>query len=213
MSHPVPAQLTGRRAQAERNDQRILEAAREVFLANPDAPIAAVAERARVGISALYRRYKSKDELLQRLATDGLRRYLAEADAMLADTTDPARAFDAFMRRSVEGGASSLTQRLAGAFTPTVELQQLGSHAFALTQRIVDRVRGLAVVRQDLEVGDLSLLFEQLASIRVRDPERSRALRQRYLVLILIGLHACESEPLPGPPPTVEEIRQRYKPD
>ena len=87
VSRPVPPQLTGRRAEAERNDHRILAAAREVFLADPEAPIAAVAARASVGISALYRRYKSKDELLQRLAVDGLQRYIAEAEAMLAATT------------------------------------------------------------------------------------------------------------------------------
>jgi AcrR family transcriptional regulator len=42
-----------RAAQAARNDQAILDAAREVFVADPTAPIAAVADRAGVGISAL----------------------------------------------------------------------------------------------------------------------------------------------------------------
>jgi len=210
----VPPQLTGRRAEAERNDHRILAAAREVFLANPEAPIAAVAGRASVGISALYRRYKSKDVLLQRLAVDGLQRYIAEADAMLANADDPARAFDTFMQRSVDAGANSLTQRLAGAFTLTEELEQLGQHAHELTQRVLDRVRGQGVVRRDIEVGDLSLLFEQLASIRVHDPERSRALRQRYLALLLIGLHTpdAQAEPLPAPPPSWDELRLRYDP-
>jgi hypothetical protein len=55
-----------RRAQAARNDQRILDAAREAFVADPGAPIAAVAKRAGVGIGALHRRYPSKEELLRR---------------------------------------------------------------------------------------------------------------------------------------------------
>jgi AcrR family transcriptional regulator len=42
-----------------RNDRLILDAAREVCLADPAAPIAAVAKRAGVGIGALYRRYVS----------------------------------------------------------------------------------------------------------------------------------------------------------
>src|SRR3712207_6956035 len=37
------ADLSGRRAEAARNDRRILEAAREVFVADPSVPIAAVA--------------------------------------------------------------------------------------------------------------------------------------------------------------------------
>jgi hypothetical protein len=40
--------LSGRQAEARRNDRLILEAAREVFVEDPDAPISAVAERARV---------------------------------------------------------------------------------------------------------------------------------------------------------------------
>ena len=65
------AGLPGRRGQAARNDAVILDAARDVFLADPKAPIAAVADRAGVGISALYRRYASKDDLLRTLCHDG----------------------------------------------------------------------------------------------------------------------------------------------
>ena len=58
--------------------------------ADPDAPISAVAEHAGVGISALYRRYENKEDLLRRLSGDGLRRYIAEAEAALADDGDDA---------------------------------------------------------------------------------------------------------------------------
>ena len=93
------APLSGRRAEAARNDERILESARAVFVADPGAPIAAVAEHAGVGISALYRRYPSKEELLRRLCGDGLRRFIADAEAALADDGDPWEAFAGFMRR------------------------------------------------------------------------------------------------------------------
>jgi AcrR family transcriptional regulator len=56
--------LSGRRGQAARNDERILAAAREVFIADPKAPISAVAARAGVGISALYRRWPGKEDLV-----------------------------------------------------------------------------------------------------------------------------------------------------
>src|SRR5579862_1613040 len=64
--------LSGRQAEAARNDRRILESARAVFTADPGAPITAVAKHAGVGISALYTRYGSKEELLRTLCTDGL---------------------------------------------------------------------------------------------------------------------------------------------
>jgi AcrR family transcriptional regulator len=53
--------MSGRRAEAARNDQRVLEAAREVLAMTPDAPLALVARRAGVGIGSLYRRYPSKE--------------------------------------------------------------------------------------------------------------------------------------------------------
>ena len=85
MTESTTRPLSGRRAQAARNDELILQAARAVFVSDPSAPISAVAERAGVGISALYRRYGSKEELLRQLSGDGLRRYIAEAEAALAD--------------------------------------------------------------------------------------------------------------------------------
>src|SRR3954466_15695724 len=102
---------SGRRAQAARNDERILEAARGVFIANPAAPIAAVAKRAGVGISALYRRYPSKEDLLRELCADGLRRYISAAESAAAAEGDPDEAFARFMERVVEAEAASLTQK------------------------------------------------------------------------------------------------------
>ena len=94
----------------------------EVFVADPEAPISKVAQRAGVGISALYRRYASKEDLLRRLCADGLRSYIAAAEDALADEGDPWAAFAEFMRRVVDADTHSLTLRLAGTFTPTDEL-------------------------------------------------------------------------------------------
>jgi AcrR family transcriptional regulator len=205
------APLSGRRAQAARNDQRILEAARAVFIADPTAPIAAVADRAGVGIAALYRRYRSKEELLQRLASDGLQGYIAEAEAALADDGDPWDAFARFLHRSLDAGAGSLTVRLAGAFPPTEELQGQARTAFAVTQRLLDRTRAAGALRPDIEMGDIALLLEQLQAIRLGDQQRTGQLRHRYLALVLGALRLPPAAgPLPGPPPTPEELRRRY---
>src|SRR5215218_3196029 len=210
MSDEMTLRLPGRQAEAARNDQRILEAARAVFTADPTAPISAVAEHAGVGISALYRRYRSKEELLQRLSLDGLRRYLAEVKAALADDGDPWEAFAAFMRRAVDADTSSLTLHLAGTFTPTEAHWRDGETAFQLNIRLLNRTKAAGVLRPEIEVGDLALLFEQLAAIKVGDPERTKQLRQRYLALLLDALRDTSAAPLPGPPPTWKEISRRW---
>lgn len=211
MAKTSAAPLNGRRAQAAHNDQRILDAARAVFTANPEAPIATVAERAGVGIGALYRRYLNKDALLQELSLDGLRRYRAAAEAALADNGDPWTAFAHFMRRSLDEGAGSLTLRFAGRFSASEELYRLGRDAHDATQRLLDRTRAAGVLRPEIAVADLALLFEQLQAVHAGDERRARQLRHRYLALLLEALHMPSAAPLPGPPPHWDEITQRYE--
>jgi AcrR family transcriptional regulator len=206
------APLSGRRAEAARNDQLILDAAREVFVADPTAPIAAVAKRAGVGIGALYRRYASKEELLRRLAAEGLQQYIAAVeDALAQDDGDPWSAFSEFMRRIVDADTHSLTLRLAGTFSPTEELNREAARAQELNVRLIERTRAAGAIRPDFVVDDLSLLFEQLAAVRVADEERTRQLRHRYLALLLDALHASSGTQLPGPPPGWQEIAQRWE--
>ena len=210
MTEPTARPLSGRRAQAARNDELILQAARAVFVSDPGAPISAVAARAGVGISALYRRYGSKEELLRQLSGDGLRRYIAEAEAALADEGDPWAAFVGFMHRIVDADTHSLTLRLAGTFTPTVELARDASTSLELNIRLLERTRAAGAVRADLDVNDLTFLFEQVASIRLGDEVRTSQLRHRYLALLLDALHTPAPGPLPGPPPTWEEVGSRW---
>jgi AcrR family transcriptional regulator len=202
--------LSGRRAEAARNDERILASARAVFLADPDAPIAAVAKHAGVGIGALYRRYAGKDELLQRLAADGMEAYLAEVRAALADDGDPWIAFTRFMRRCIDIGAGALTQRLAGSFTATDELNRQGREIHEATQELLARTKAVGALRADVEVGDLSIIIEQLQSIRIGDRVRANQLRHRYLTVVLDGLHLAEAPQLPGTPPSWQETSGRY---
>src|ERR1700722_2527570 len=118
--------LSGRRGEAVRNDGRILAAARAVFLADPAAPVAAVATKAGVGISALYRRYDGKEDLLRALARDALTRYLGDLQEALADDDgDPWTVYCNCLMRIVDGRSQALAQRLAGTFTPTPDLGDL----------------------------------------------------------------------------------------
>jgi AcrR family transcriptional regulator len=203
---------SGRRAEAARNDERILAAAREVFVADPAAPIAAVARRAGVGIGALYRRYPSKEDLLRALCAEGLRRYTAAVEAALADDGDAWESFAGFMRAAVDADASSLTVRLAGTFTPTRELYDAAEHAGRCNVALFERTRAAGAIRPDAEVNDLALVLEQLSSIRLGDAERARQLRRRYLELALDGLRAEREPPLPGPAPSDEELTARWTP-
>jgi len=200
-----------RRADAARNDERILAAARAVFVADPAAPISAVAHEAGVGIGALYRRYPSKEVLLQTLCADGLRRYIEVGERYLVAGLDPWEAFAGFLSGIVESDVHSLTVHLAGTFTPTEERRGLVTTANALTTRLMKKVHRAKAVRADLDLNDLPMLFEQMSAIRVRDEERTRALRRRYVAVLLDALRPeAASGKLPGVPPTDEELGERW---
>jgi AcrR family transcriptional regulator len=221
MTEAVPSQighrrqrhgpLSGRQAEAARNDQRILESARAVFVSDPAAPITAVAKHAGVGISALYTRYASKEELLRKLCTDGLARFIAETEAALQalrDGGDHWQVFADYMQRLTDADTTSMTLALAGKFAPTPDMFALADHASALGGELFEQVRD--VLRPDVEVHDISLVFELVAAVKIRAPERTRELRHRYLALILDGLRASEREELPGPPPAWQELSERW---
>jgi AcrR family transcriptional regulator len=203
--------LPGRRGQAARNDVVILDAARQVFLVDPKAPISHVAERAGVGISALYRRYPSKEVLLCRLCHDGLRRFIDEAEAA-AEEPDGWTALTGFLTRVVDADVHSLTVHLAGTFTPTAEMGADARRANELAAGLVARAHESGRLRRDAVAEDIGMILECCAAIRVDDPERTAELRRRYLAMLVEGLEAGKDRELPGPPPRPGEMNGRWRP-
>jgi|SRR5580700_5643796 AcrR family transcriptional regulator len=87
-----------RRADAERNRDRIIAAARGAF-ADPEAEIsmAEISRRAGVGMATLYRNFPGRRELLEALYTDEVDAVCNAPDTIAGDT--PAAVLDAWLRR------------------------------------------------------------------------------------------------------------------
>ncbi len=94
------------RADAQRNRDRILEAAQVVFAAEGiEVPVDTIAEKAGVGVGTLYRHFPTKEKLCEAILLDRLSALTVEATA-LADADDPAAAFFGFLEHIVEEGAA-----------------------------------------------------------------------------------------------------------
>jgi len=91
---PAPA----KRADAERNRDKILVAARSAF-ADPQAEIsmAEISRRAGVGMATLYRNFPGRQELLGALYTDEVNAVCTAAETISGDT--PSAVFTAWLRR------------------------------------------------------------------------------------------------------------------
>jgi AcrR family transcriptional regulator len=74
----------GLRKDAERNRQRVLEAARELFaIKGMEATLNDVAQHAKVGVGTVYRRFSTKEELVDAVFEDGIEQIVAIAEAAL----------------------------------------------------------------------------------------------------------------------------------
>ena len=204
------APLRGRQAQAALNDETILQAAREIFVADPTAPVSAVAARAGVGIGALYHRYDSKEDLLRTLCRQGQDIYIAEIEQALASEAEPWEAFVVYLRRIVTANTHGLTVRLAGTFTPSAEQMILAEQMRTMSIELFERVRSSGELRADITYLDIEYLLEFLSTVKLGNAERSAELRQRHLTVIIDGLHNDLPTPLPGEPPTWQENLERW---
>jgi AcrR family transcriptional regulator len=189
----------GRYAEAARNDQAILAAAREVFTRDGfDAPVAAVAARAGVGIGSLYRRYGSKEQLLQHLCVLAMEQSIAAAREAAA-LPDPWDALVAYVRACVGFGAGAFAPA-AGLIATTERMWTTALTARSLADDLVARAHAAGALRPDATALDIAVLIECLGRYAVasRDTEELNA-RDRLLALALTGLRA--GPPLPGHPP------------
>ena len=93
------------RADARRNRERVLEAARAAFGAEgSDVSLDDIARRAGVGAGTVYRHFATKDALFEAVVLDRIGELVEEAHA-LADDPDPGRAFSSFVELLAREGA------------------------------------------------------------------------------------------------------------
>ncbi|MEU8245802.1 helix-turn-helix domain-containing protein [Nonomuraea sp. NPDC048916] len=201
----------GRRAEAARNDLRLLEAAHEVFTTQGfDAPVSAIAKRAGVGMGSLYRRYRTKEELLQRLCLIAMERAVTAAEDGLA-FADPWEGLAHYVRTCVGFGSGALAP-VAGTIEVTEEMGTTARRAIELADRLVTRAREAGVLRDDVTALDISLLMEQFSRPAPGPPsEQHRHVKRRLLAITLDGLRAPGVTPLPGDPPGVDWYEGRWR--
>ncbi|MGW4471972.1 TetR/AcrR family transcriptional regulator [Nonomuraea sp. NPDC004354] len=209
-----------RQAEAERNDRALLQAAREVLAADgAHASVAAIAARAGVGIGSLYRRYRTKEELFQRLLVLSLDQWIAAAEQGLA-ADDPWEGLAGFITACVEFGQGTLSP-VAGTVEGTQEMRVKNDRGDELLDALVTRAGEAGALRPGVTAVDVSLLIEQLGSSPLLDQLRKQgrgdmlaeaaAARARLVAIAVDGLRAVHGEPLPGPAPTGRLFTERWR--
>jgi len=172
--------------------------------------MSAVAKRARVGQASLYRRYPSKEALLASVCERGMSEMHEAALAALESSGDPWDAFSGFLRWYLESGTPRLAG-LLGSFAPEEELFVLAHATNEAIQALVERTVEAGALRADITGADLTLIVTQISTLEANGVERTDALRDRYLSLVLQALALRDAPALPAPAPDAAELEQPWR--
>ncbi len=204
-----PTRRHHRAGEAEANDRALLDAARTVVAVDgAHASVAAIAAQAGLGIGSLYRRYRTKEALFQRLIETGLDRWLAAAEEGLA-RDDPWDGLAHYVLTGIDIGQGALGE-IAGTVELTDAITAKNRRCDEAVDALVARAHAARVLRPDVTTTDLHLLIEQLGRSPMIDQLRRQGhdeliaaatkARARITAIALDGLRAGAPHPLPHEP-------------
>ncbi len=197
----MPDTVRPLRRDAERNRQRILKAASKAFNERGlEVSLDEIARYAGVGVGTVYRRFRTKEELVEALFMDRLDAVAAVADDAF-EVADPWSGLVSFMERMAElmAGDLGLRQMLMFA-TYGRDLVAIARQRNApLVERLVQRAQAAGQLRADVRPTDIPfivfMLTEATHLVNAANPDIWR----RYLTLILDGMRPVREGVTPLP--------------
>ncbi|TVT56834.1 helix-turn-helix transcriptional regulator [Amycolatopsis rhizosphaerae] len=176
------------RADARRNYERIVAAAREAFteLGPETAPLDDIARRAHVGAGTLYRHFPSREALMEAVYRDDIERVSNLAYELL-ETRPPGQALGEWMRAQIafvlqkRGLATSLKAALDRNGETFASCKTMISEAAAALLKAATEA---GAVRTDIEPGDLLRMGHAIGLATEATPEAT----ERLITVVLDGL-------------------------
>ena len=169
------------RADAARNREKVLQAARQAFAESGyGVPLDEIAARAGVGPGTVYRHFPSKEALFEAVVTARITDLVSDARAR-ADADDPGEAFFGFLARIA--GEAAAKRDLPDAIAITGSLQEALHDALDVLLR---RAQRAGAVRAGIETSDLIVLLKGMFAglAGSSDP----ALHERVFAVLADGL-------------------------
>lgn len=179
------------RADAQRNREKVLRAAREAFaVSGYGVPLDEIAARAGVGPGTVYRHFPSKDELFAAVTAARVGDLIADARARAADP-DPGEAFFGFLGRI--GQEAAAKRDLPDAIAVAGSLQQ---DLHVALDVLLTRAQRAGAVRADITTAELTVLLKGVLRSAHEEPALSGpGLPDRLLAVISDGLRPPAQRP------------------
>jgi AcrR family transcriptional regulator len=174
----TPATRRAPRKDAQRNRERILQAAREIVAERGiAAKMEDVAARAGVGIGTLYRNFPNRQALLEALYADEVEE-VCKAAEQLRDA-EPWEALAGWVDRLIAYVATkqALVNELGNNLDPQAALfQNCRGALFTAGEPLLGRAQEAGVVRADVTVGELIHMIMGIAKIPASEPGQTKRL-------------------------------------
>jgi AcrR family transcriptional regulator len=196
------------RADAQRNLDRILEAARAVFAEDGlEASVADVAERAGVGTATIFRRFPTKDDLVAAILEQELVALLAHAQAAAA-ADDPEAAIAGFFSAAVEGFIDNrcFCEASGGDLFERPQMQGFLGEVTAAVEQLLRRAREAGAIRHDVVAEDIAFLVTAVGHAGLRLEHTAPGAWRRYVEIVLAGLAPQGARKLAHKPPTSQQL-------
>jgi AcrR family transcriptional regulator len=190
------------RADARRNRERVLDAARECFARSGlDAQVDEIASAAGVGVGTVYRHFPTKQALAEAIAAAHFDQLAANAREAIEDT-DPWRAFSGFLRRSAQAqaGDRALAEVMAAEPEVMCDAANRRPDLHEALAELVKRAQAAGVLREDVVPADVPMLICGVGRATLAGSKGPTMSTRRYLEIVLDGLRAPGSGPLPDAP-------------
>jgi AcrR family transcriptional regulator len=192
------------RADAARNIERILRAAREVYAENgPDAQLEDIARHAGVGISTLYRHFPNKGELVRAALGQSIAEQIIPAIEQALGDDNPRRGLTTLIEAAMSQVASE-HNTLAAAKNSDIITADLAAPFLESLTLLTHRAQEAGLIRADLAPEDMPRIMVMLLGVLWTMAPHSDGWR-RYVALVLDALSPAGAGPLP---PTVPLLRE-----
>lgn len=189
----------GLRKDAERNRQRVLEAARELFaMKGMEATLNDVAQHAKVGVGTVYRRFATKEELVDAIFEDGIEQVVALAEAAL-EQKDSWDGFVWFVEHLCELTATDrgLREMVYSKAYGGYRVECARDRCTPPISKLVERARDDGHLRPDVEATDVPIVGLLAGTVSEWAGHVEPQLWRRYVALMLDGMRQRKGqEPL-----------------
>ncbi|MFG1642344.1 TetR/AcrR family transcriptional regulator [Amycolatopsis sp. NPDC049252] len=203
---------TSLRADARRNRDQILAAAKSIFAASgAEVPMEEIARAAGVGVGTLYRRFPDRDALVRAVAMDNFERVLIDARRIAAEETSPWNGLERLLRQSVElqlvVQLAMVSHRALVILKGDPEVRRLRDEILVVLDDFVRGAQAEGKLRMDVGAGDIAILFATLLrQMRAKTDEVAAMAASRCVGIMIDGLSARPGTPLPGRPITSHDL-------